>query len=63
MQCSVVFIVYYSRYSPTKFFVPNRNTGKSFERPGKILRGLLRFGKNLGAAVVAAAAGALTLRF
>ena len=43
------------------FSVPKRYTGKSFERPAKILSGLRRFGKNLGAAVVAAAA--LTLRF
>ena len=42
---------------PPTFSVPKRNTGKSFERPAKILRGLQRFGKNL------IAARALTLQF
>ena len=37
---------------PTKFSVPKRNTGKSVERPAKILRGLQRFGKNLRVVVV-----------
>ena len=40
---------------PMTFSVPKKNTGKSFERPAKILSGLQRFGKNLR--VVAAAAG------
>ena len=30
------------------FHVPKGNTGNSFERPAKILRGLQKFGKNLG---------------
>ena len=31
------------------FYVPKRNTGKSFERPAKILRGRQIFGNNLRA--------------
>ena len=45
---------------PMMFSVPKRNTGKGFERPAKILRGLQRFGVNLGVVVVV---GALTLWF
>ena len=41
---------------PTMFSVPKRNTGKCFERPAKILRGLRRFCNNLGAG-----AGVLTI--
>ena len=36
------------------FSVPKRNTGISFERPAKILRGLRRFGNNLAAAEASA---------
>ena len=47
---------------PMTFSVPKRNTGKSFERPAKILRGLRTFCKNLAAGAKAIAV-ALTLRF
>ena len=39
------------------FSVPKRNTGKSYQRPAKIWRGLQRFDENLGGR----GAGALTL--
>ena len=45
---------------PTMFSVPKRNTGKCFERPAKILKGLQRFGNNLG---VGGGGGGLTIWF
>ena len=43
------------------FSVPERNTGKSFERPAKYLRGLQRFGKNLRVLAGGAAAASRSL--
>ena len=48
---------HYHHRHPTTFFVPKRNTGKCFERPAKILRGLWRFGDNFGGG------GVLTIGF
>ena len=50
-----------SPQTPTMCSVPKRKTGKGFDRHGKILRGLQRFGNNLRDG--AAAAGAMTLLF
>ena len=53
-------------HPPMKYSVPKINTGKCFDRPAKILRGLQRFGDNLGAGGAGAGgagAGVLTIWF
>ena len=45
---------------PTTFSVPERNTGKCFERPAKIFMGRQRFGDNLRGG---GGAGVLTIWF
>ena len=50
----------YNYSHPPMTYVPKRNTGKSFERPVKILRGLQRLCENLAGV---ASVVALTLWF